>query len=106
MKSGVHGASKNEGSVNTDPPGTAFTMTFTKQRGVQSQDVAPCEVRMVHGRHGESVWQSRWKEEGQMAQVVEMLKESMTQREISTEMNLSVGKVNKLAQKAKKLGLI
>lgn len=106
LKSGVHGASKNEGSVNTDPPGTAFTMMFTKQRGVQSQDVAPCEVRMVRGMHGESVWQSRWKEEGQIAQVVEMLKEGMTQREISTEMNLSVGKVNKLAQAAKKLGLV
>ena len=81
-------------------------MAFTKQRGVHTQEVAPCEVRMVFDQGNAAVWQSRWKEEGQIAQVVQMLKENMSQRDIAQEMQISVGKVNRLARKARELGLV
>ena len=82
-----------------------FTILFTKTRGLGGRDYWPFNAKLLTDRNGMAVWTVRLAEEMQMQQAWDLQKGGATQREIVIELGISLGKVNKLLKKARKIEL-
>lgn len=78
-----------------------FKVKYSKNRNFGGREALPFEVSFTDG-----IWSCRSMEKSEMEMIVEMVKLKMNQRDIAKDMGMSVGKVNKLIQQAKKLKLI
>ncbi len=85
--------------------GCCFTLRFTKTRGMHGQLVAPFEAKLITDAHNHAMWSRRWLDEALMEEALELSKSGRTQREIKAELGLSLAKVNRLLQQARKAGL-
>ena len=86
--------------------GASFEVHFEKSRGFGGDDAKPFEVTLVDDDEGRQQWIFREMETRDLDRVVEFSNNGMTQRDIAKEMEISVGKVNKLIKQAKNEGLI
>ena len=80
-----------------------FTLAFTKTRGKGGRDYWPFNAKLLTDRNGKATWLVKLEEEAQMQQAWDLQKGGATQREISKELEISLGKVNKLLKKARKV---
>jgi putative DNA primase/helicase len=80
--------------------GARFAIHFEKNRGFHGDDAKPFEAAL-----GVAGWSTRDLADADMARVVALLAEGMTEREIATETGFSKGRVGRLKAKAKEASL-
>lgn len=78
-----------------------FKVKYSKNRSFGGREALPFEVSFTDG-----IWTCRSMEKSEMEMIVDMVKLKMNQRDISKDTGISLGKVNKLIQQAKKLKLL
>jgi len=83
----------------------AFTLMFTKTRGLGGRDYWPFNAKLLTDTKGKATWLVKLEEEAHMQQAWDLQKDGATQREIASELEISLGKVNKLLKKARQVGL-
>lgn len=81
--------------------GRKFKIVYQKARVFGGKDALPFEVNLYNGN-----WHYQSLEQTEMDRVIELNCLKMSQRDIAKDIGLSLSKVNRLLQKAKKLGLI
>ncbi len=81
-------------------PGKQFKIVYTKNRSHEG-DSMPFEVTLNNG-----FWTFSSMEQSEMHKVVDRIGWKINQRDIAKELNLSLSKVNRLVQKARKEGLL
>ena len=82
-----------------------FTLAFTKTRGLGGRDYWPFNAKLLTDPSGKAVWAVKLEDEANMHEAWDLQKGGATQREIASELEISVGKVNKLLKKARQVGL-
>ncbi len=80
--------------------GARFAIHFEKNRGFHGDDAKPFEAAL-----GAAGWTTRDLADADMARVVALLAEGMSEREIATETGFSKSRVGRLKTKAKEAGL-
>ncbi len=93
---------KNKGAPSDE---VVFTLMFTKTRGLGGRDYWPFNAELLIDTNGKATWLVKIEEEAQMQQALDLQKGGATQREISSKMKISLGKVNKLLNKTRQVGL-
>ncbi len=92
--------------VDHDPTaGLVAEVHFEKARAIYGDDVKPFEAR-YETDNDFARWTTRGLEDVELQRVVALANEGMKQRDISKELNISLGKVNKLHKEARSVGLI
>lgn len=87
--------------------GARFEVHYEKSRGFDGEDAAPFEASLITNEKGLLEWSVKEIEARDLDRVVDLYNDGMTnQRDIAKELEISLGKVNKLIQEAKKQGLI
>lgn len=84
--------------------GARFEVHFDKSRGLPGADTIPIEAKLHVGTDGSAGWTWRPIEEAVAERIVELGKEGMKQRDIATEVGVSLGKVNGVLKRAKTKG--
>ncbi len=82
----------------------AFTLAFTKTRGLGGRDYWPFNAKLLTDRNGKATWAVKLEEEALLQEAWDLQKGGATQREIASELEISLGKVNKLLRKARQVG--
>jgi putative DNA primase/helicase len=92
----------NDNSLEAEQiKGKRFKIVYQKTRDFSGKDALPFEVNLENG-----IWHSKSLEQTDMDRIIEMVGLKMTQRDISKDLGISLGKVNKLIRKARDLKLI
>ncbi len=110
------GTSKREDVLDTvislrNPPdyiaeeGCRFEIHFDKARHLHGDDIVPFEAQMSVVDNA-ILWTRKEAGPSEMETIIELLQEDKSQREISKELGISLGKVNKLCQEARAQGKI
>ena len=86
--------------------GAHFEWHFEKNRGFDGDQALPIEVSLTMDENGRTQWTYRELEERELNMIGQLYQDGMSQREISKEMKVSLGKVNNLIKQAKKEGII
>ena len=109
------GTSKREDILDTvivlrkpndyDPKeGARFEVHYEKARGFYGEEAAPFEVALKE-ENGRFTWKVQSIENVQMNQIFSLHKEGLTQREISQELGLGLGTINRKLKDAKERGV-
>ena len=80
--------------------GAQFEVHYQKARGFFGEDARPFEAHLME-EGGKTFWKISEIEDLQLARILSLAKEGMTQRKIAQEMNMSLSKVNRLIKKSK-----
>ena len=110
------GTSKKEDLLDTvislrrpedyDPgQGARFEVHYEKARGFYGEDARPFEVQLVE-KDDQYFWTVKEMDECQLDKIIELHQLGLKQRDIASEMKISLGAVNKKIQKAKEGGKI
>lgn len=86
----------------------AFTLTFTKTRARslgEGRGYLPFKATLSTNAQGKGKWLVQMVEEAQMAEAWDLSKAGESQRNIAKDLGISLGKVNRLLRKARKVGL-
>jgi predicted DNA-binding protein (UPF0251 family) len=86
--------------------GAKFEIHFRKARGFQGPEAASMKASLITNDEGGLEWVFNEIENRNLEQAIELHKEKLTQREIATELGISLSTVNRLLQTAKKEGRI
>jgi hypothetical protein len=78
-----------------------FKVVYQKNRDFGGKDALPFEVSLQNDQ-----WAYSSTEDKDLGRIVDMVKMKMTQRDIAQELGISLGKTNKLIQKARELKLL
>lgn len=98
---GLEPVNNNELESDVLNRGKQFTIKYKKSRVFGGADALPFEVTLDAG-----FWRYRSMEQTELDKVVDLVNMKMSQRDIAKEMVVSLGKVNKLVTKARKIGLL
>jgi putative DNA primase/helicase len=82
--------------------GVRFELHFEKNRGFEGEKALPFEASLSFDEQGRQTWVCKDLEERCLETVYDLLKEGLSQREIAKEMEVSLGKANRLVQQAKR----
>jgi len=85
--------------------GLCVEVHFEKHRAIYGEAVEPFEV-LYETRDGIAQWTTRGMAEVDLQRVVGLANDGLKQREIHAELNMSLGKVNRLVKEGKSVGLI
>jgi hypothetical protein len=85
--------------------GLCVEVHFEKHRAIFGPDVEPFEVT-YETRDGAACWLTRGMQDVDLQRVVSLANDGLTQREIRQELDMSLGKVNRLHKEAVSVGLV
>ncbi len=83
--------------------GARFEIHFDKSRGLKGEETLPIEARMHTGTDDSAIWTWRAIEDAVEERIVELSDSGLKQRDIARELNVSLGKVNKIVKRARKV---
>lgn len=87
--------------------GARFEVHYEKSRGFDGEDAAPFEASLTTNEKGVLEWNITEIEARDLDKIVDLYNDGVTkQRDIANELEISLGKVNKLIKEAKKQGMI
>jgi putative DNA primase/helicase len=85
--------------------GLCVEVHYEKNRAIYGEAVEPFEVS-YETRDGVASWQMRGMKDADLQKVVSLANEGLNQRDIARELDMSLGKVNRLHKEAVSVGLI
>ena len=85
--------------------GLCVEVHFEKHRAIYGEDVEPFEVT-YETRFNAAFWQTRGMQDVDLQRVVSLANDGLKQREIAIDLNMSLGKVNRLHKEGVSAGLI
>lgn len=98
--------------INLKPPpdyepskGLCVEVHFEKHRAIYGEDVEPFEV-LYETRDGAAYWQRREMKDVDLQRVVSLASDGLNQRDIAKELEMSLGKVNRLHKEGVSVGMI
>ena len=87
----------NEKTANfEETPGVAFTLMFKKVRGAKGPEHRDLDIEMTIDDQGKAIWCQTTRRQAEQDIAAELRAQGMTQRQVAAEMDISLGKVNKL----------
>ena len=89
-------------SYYDDCPGVAFTVSFRKVRGIKGKEHQNIDCEMCPDENGKAVWTWKTTKATEMHEAAALQASGMTQRQISRQTGMALGKVNKLLKAANK----
>ncbi len=85
--------------------GLCVEVHYEKHRAIYGEEVEPFEVT-YETRDGVACWQTRGMQDVDLQRVVSLANDGLKQREIAIDLNMSLGKVNRLHKEGISVGLI
>ena len=85
----------------TPEDGARFEVHFEKARGLYGDAIQTIEAQLHSGTDGSLVWTHKTLEQEIAERIIELKEDGLTQRQIGTEVGVSLGKVNKVLKAGK-----
>ena len=86
--------------------GAVFEIHFEKSRGIYGADVKPVEATLATDEKGRMAWAIRSVEDSTYDRVVMLMKEGLSQKEVSSELGVNKSTVSRHVKRAKEAGQI